>query len=179
MSKELFHELKGENVYFKPLSIHDVMEIHSYASDREVKRFIGWKLMNSPDETRDYVEMMINREEAGTHMYASIVLKSTGRIIGTGMLFNFDKEANQAEIGYVFHREYWGKGYGTESVALMSDFAFDVLKLHKLHASVASANIGSSRILQKNGYIIEGQLKDHFFIEGKYYDDVLLGKINS
>ena len=63
---------------------------------------------------------------------------------------------NHAEIGYVFHKEHWGKGYGTESVALMSDFAFESLNLHKLHVSVVDANIGSARILERNGYELEG-----------------------
>lgn len=178
MNSSLFHTLEGENVYFKPLSLDDVQEIHNYASDKEVKRFIGWNLMHNIDETHNFVETMINREIAGTHLYASVVLKSTQEVIGTVMLFNFDKEANNAEIGYVFHRGHWGKGYGSESAALITDFAFSSLKLHKLNARVTDANIGSSRILEKNGYELEGRQKDQNFIEGKYFDLLLLGRIN-
>lgn len=179
MNISLFHSLKGENICFKPLSTNDAQAIHNYASDEEVSRFIGWSLMNTLNETSEYIETMLKRESAGTHLYASIVLKSTQEIIGTVMIFDFDKEANQAEIGYVFHRDHWGKGYGAESVALMSDFAFDALNLHKLHASVVDANIGSARILEKNGYQLEGRLKDHYFIEDKYYDALLFGKIQT
>ncbi|MBU5314358.1 GNAT family N-acetyltransferase [Tissierella carlieri] len=179
MSISLFHSLEGKNVCFKSLSINDVKEIHSYASDEEVSRFIGWNLMNTLDETREHIETMLKRESIGTHMYASIILKLTQEIIGTAMIFNFDQNANHAEIGYVFHKEYWGKGYGTESVALMSDFAFESLNLHRVHASVVDVNIGSARILEKNGYELEGRLKDHYFIEDKYYDALLFGKIET
>lgn len=179
MNSSLFHTLEGKNIYFKALCLDDAQEIHNYASDKEVKRFIGWNLMHNLDETRNHVEMMINRELVGTHLYASVVLKSTKEIIGTVMLFNFDKESNHAEIGYVFHRGHWGKGYGSESVALITDFAFDSLNLHKLKARVTDANISSSRILEKNGYQLEGRQKDEDFIEGKYFDLLLLGKINS
>lgn len=178
MNTDLFHSLKGENIYFKVLNANDTQEIHNYVSDKEVSRFIGWNIMNTLNETCEFIEEMLRRESAGTHLYASIVLKSTKAIIGTAMIFNFDQEANQAEIGYVFHRDHWGNGYGTESVALMSDFAFESLNLHKLHASVVDANIGSVRILEKNGYRLEGRLKDHYFIENKYYDALLLGKVN-
>jgi [ribosomal protein S5]-alanine N-acetyltransferase len=177
MDINLFHELEGPKVYFKPLNIDDVQELHKYASDEEVSRFIGWSLMNTLEDTSRHIETMLIRESAGTHLYASVALKATHEIIGTVMIFNFDKEANQAEIGYVFHKDIWGKGYGTECVALISDFAFESLNLHKLHASVVDANVGSSRILEKNGYILEGRLRDHFFIEDKYYDALLLGKI--
>ncbi len=175
----LFHTLETDNIYFKPLSQEDAREIYDYASDEDVSRFIGWNLMKTLLETREYVETMIKREAAGTHMYASVVLKATQAIIGTVMLFNFDQEANQAEVGYVFHKAYWGKGYGAQSLALVSDFALEMLKLHKLHASVVDVNIGSARILEKNGYVLEGRLKDHFFIEGNYYDSLLYGIIKS
>jgi [ribosomal protein S5]-alanine N-acetyltransferase len=179
MNISLFHSLESEQIYFKALSIEDVQEIHDYASDIEVSRFIGWNLMNTLHETRELIEIMLKRESEGTHLYASIVLKSTRAIVGTAMIFNFDHEANQAEIGYVFHKNHWGKGYGTEAVALMNDFAFTSLNLHKLHASVVDANIGSARILEKNGYKLEGRLKDHYFIEDKYYDSLLFGKIKN
>lgn len=177
MNKDLFHSLEGKSIYFKALSTNDVQAIHDYAADKDVKRFIGWNLMKTLNETREFVELMIKREEAGTHLYASVALKSTHEVIGTVMIFNFDKEANQAEVGYVFHKNHWGKGYGAESLALVTDFAFESLNLHKLHACVTDANIGSARILEKNGYELEGRLKDHFYIEDRYYDSLLFGKI--
>ena len=179
MSTSMFHSLEGRNIYFKPLNTIDAEAIHSYASDENVKRFIGWPLMKSLEETRSHIEDMLKRESAGTHLYASVALKSTQEIIGTVMIFNFDREANHAEIGYVFHSKHWGKGYGTESVALMSDFAFEILALHKIHARVVDANVGSARILEKNGFLLEGRLKDHYFIDGRYYDSLIYGKLEA
>lgn len=179
MNANLFHELKGEDICFKPLDTKDALEIHSYASDRNVKRFIGWPLMKTLEETRNYIEEMLRREAAGTHLYATIALKATQEIIGTAMIFAFDHEAKHAELGYVFHSRYWGKGYGTEAVRLMNDFAADFLKLRKLHARVVDANIGSARVLEKNGFELEGQLKDYYLIEDSYYDLLLFGKFLS
>ncbi len=179
MFTNLFHGLEGKEIYFKALSTDDAQVIHSYASDPEVSRFIGWPLMKTLDETRSYIEEMLRREAADTHLYASVALKSTGEIIGTAMIFNFNRAANHAEIGYVFHKKHWGKGYGSETVALMDNFAFDVLKLHKLHARVVHANIGSARVLEKNGFKLEGRLKDYCFIDGSYYDELLFGKCSS
>ncbi|MEL1134549.1 GNAT family N-acetyltransferase [Desulfitobacterium sp. THU1] len=174
-----FHCLEGKDIYFKSLKIEDAQEIHAYTSDQEVSKFIGWPLMNTLDETREHIATMLKRESAGTHFYASIALKSNQIIIGTAMIFNIDRIANHAEIGYVLHKKYWGKGYGTESVALISAFAFEALNLHKLCASVVDANIGSARILEKNGYELEGRLKDHYFLEKKYYNALLFGKIKA
>ncbi|WP_438431490.1 GNAT family N-acetyltransferase [Gorillibacterium sp. sgz500922] len=172
-----FHALEGDRIRLRPLAVEDAPAVHDYASDEQVSRFIGWRLMSRPEETAAFVDTMLQREAAGTHRYASIVEKSTQTVIGTAMLFNFDQEANRAELGYVLHRGYWGKGYGTECVALATGFAFDVLKLHKLQASVVDANVGSARVLEKNGYRLEGRLTDHYYLEGRYLDALLFGRI--
>lgn len=179
MNKELLYKLEGQNIYFKTLVAEDAEHIHRFASDADVSRFIGWPLMNTLDDTRKHVEQMLKNEEAGTHIYASVVLKSSGEIIGTAIIFNFDREAGHAEIGYVFDKNHWGRSYGTETVAMMSGFAFDVLGLHKLHARVADANIASARVLEKNGFKLEGRLRDYYYLEDTYYDGLFYGRLRS
>ena len=174
----LFHSQQGKNICFKPLSTNDVQEIHSFTSDEDVSRFIGWSLMTNLNETKEHIQKMINRELDGIYLYASIVLKSTNAIIGTAMIFNFNKEANHAEIGYVIHKDYWGKGYGTETVFLIVNFVFSVLRLHKIHANVVDTNVGSIRVLENSGFELEGRLKDYYFIDGRYFDGLVFGKLN-
>lgn len=177
MSNTLFYSLKGEKIKFEQMTIDDSEAIHSFASDSEVSRFIGWPLTNTLEETTAYVEEMIRRHESGSHVYANVIDKSTNKIVGTVMIFNFDRVANHAEIGYVFHQVAWGKGFCTETVKLACDFAFNVLGLHKMHARVTAANIGSSRVLEKNGFELEGRLRDYYFIEDQYYDNLLYGRL--
>ncbi len=179
MKKEHFHSLKSRRIEFQSMKTTDAEAIHEYASDEDVSRFIGWPLTQTLDETKSYVERMLQRELEGTFLYANIVLIDSGEIIGTALMFDFDKAANHAELGYVLNKKHWGKGYGTEVTEMMSDFAFDILKLHKLHARVTSANIGSSRVLEKNKFKLEGQLRDYFFIDHQYYDCLYYGRLNS
>lgn len=178
MGNPLFYSLQADKVKFKQMTINDCEEIHSFASDPEVSRFIGWPLTHSLEETTDYVKEMIRRDESGSHIYANVIDKSNNKLVGTVMIFNFDKIAKHAEIGYVFHKSVWGKGFCTETVKLLSDFAFNELELHRIHARVTDANIGSSRVLEKNGFQLEGRLRDHYFIEGQYYDSLLYGRLN-
>lgn len=178
MKADLFHSLEGKTLQFRPLDVNDVLDIHSYTSDEDASRFIGWKLMKTPEETLRHIEEMRKREAAGTHIYASIIIGETKALIGTAMLFNFDLEARHAEIGYVLHPDYWGKGYGTETISMLDGFAFHTLHLHKLHAQVVEANTGSLRVLEKNGYHLEGRLEDYYLIDGQYQDALLYGRFN-
>ncbi len=177
MKPKLYTAETGSKIAFKPMRLEESPLIHTYASDEDVSRYIGWKLMTTLDETTAYVKEMLRREEAGTHLYASIYERDSGVLIGTGMLFNFDDEARQAEIGYVFHKDYWGKGYASEAINAITNFAGEQLGLHKVHASVVAANIGSARVLEKNGYALEGRLMDHFFIDDVYDDALIFGII--
>ncbi len=160
MNKNLFHSLEGTGLQLRTITMEDAAEMFAYLSDEEVSRFIGWRLMHTLEDTFGHIGTLLAREEAGTHLYAAVVLKTTGAVIGNAMLFNMDDAGGHAEIGYVFHKEYWGQGYGTECVALVDEFAFDSLQLHKLYACVNAANLPSARILEKNGYMLDGLLSD-------------------
>lgn len=173
---DIFHNLSDDMISFRELSAEDTEEIHSYTSDIDVSRYIGWKLMQRREETYEHIETMIKREAAGTHLYASVVLKETARVIGTIMLFDFQFDMAAAEIGYVFHKDYWGKGYGTRSVALLCDFACRNLKLKRLTASVVDENISSARILMKNGFMLEEKVEGEYLIEGRKCDKLVLYK---
>ena len=175
----MFHSLEGKEICFKPVSIRDAEEIHSFTSDENVAKFIGWPLMNTLEETCEHIETMLKNQAAGTHLYASVALTASGEIIGIGMLFNLDRKASHAEIGYVLHQNFWGKGYGTEVVTLINQYAFATLCLHKLNARVVHENASSARVLEKNGYQLEGRLRDHYFIAQQYYDALLYGKIHA
>ncbi|RAU98892.1 GNAT family N-acetyltransferase [Paenibacillus sp. YN15] len=160
MNPVLFHSLKGARIELRKISLEDAAEMYAYLSDEEVSRYIGWKLMHTIDDTRRHIGTLLEREASGTHLYAAVILKSTGAVIGNAMLFNMDAREGHAEIGYVLHKGYWGQGYGTECVALVDAFAFEVLQLHRLYACVIAANLPSARILEKNGYRLDGTLPD-------------------
>lgn len=172
-----FNALTSERLYFCPIDTIDSEAIHAYASDTEVSRYIGWALKQTLQETKDYVEEMIRREKLGTHLYATVKLKDTHRVIGTVMLFNFDHEAKNAEVGYVFHRQYWGRGYCSEALKMIDYFAFNTLKLHRVHARVVSGNGASARVLEKNNYLREGRLRDHYRIDNQFNDCLIYGKL--
>lgn len=166
---------ESERIKFTKMRIENSNAIHVMASNPEVSKYIGWPLTESLSQTRTYVEEMLRREEAGSFKYANIEDKRFGNVIGTVMLFGHDEDARHAEVGYVIEKSVWGKGIGTEVVELAKQVAFNTLGLRKLHARVVGENVGSSRILEKNGFVKEGCLKDYYNIDGVFMDCVLYG----
>lgn len=157
---------ENEQLIIRPIEKEDFKDIHEYASNPNVKQYIGWPLMASEEETKDHVTLMMARNEAKSHVYGSVVEKSTNKVVGTVMIFGFDEEANHAEVGYVFGESCWGKGYGSQAVGVLCDFAFKELKLRKLFARIVEINVGSAKVLKKNNFILEGTLKEYYCIHG-------------
>lgn len=59
-----------------------------------------------------------------------------------------------------------------ETELLLLDYAFDVLKLHKIYGLVREDNMGVLRLRSYLGYHQDGVLRDHYFMDGKYINAV-------
>ena len=80
------------------------------------------------------------------------IVSRDGQLIGTCGLHGFDPAARTAEVGCLLNPSIWGKGYMTEAIGLLTTFAKDVLRLHRLAADVASGNERAERLFKRLGY---------------------------
>jgi len=71
---------------------------------------------------------------------------------GIGLSPGTDIERVNAEIGYWLGAKYWGKGYATEAVRALIDYAFADLEFTALQSSVRVTNAASRRVLEKCGF---------------------------
>lgn len=166
---------ENDSIAMRALKETDAQDLFEFASNPNVKRYIGWPLMQTLEEAQTFVNTLIKRHEEKTHFYGAIIDKTTGKLVGTGMLFGFDDEARHAEVGYVFSEQVWGKGYGSVVTSWLSNYGFETLNRRKLFARVVSGNKGSIRVLEKNGFEIEGTIKEMYCIEGELRDCIYLG----
>ncbi len=81
-------------------------------------------------------------------------------IIGSIGLFDIDHDSDSCEIGYSLGSRWWGKGYATEAVEAVLDYAFRELYAHRVQATYHPYNIGSKRVLEKCGMKYEGVMRD-------------------
>ena len=161
------------------------------------------KILEEGDVGKDYLEWFLDTEIVrfsdnqyrkftidGQKEYVRNCLANTdidlygifdgNRHIGNIAISGFSSVHKKAEITYVVgDRKYWGKGVGSFAVFEISKKAINKYKLNKLYAGVADANIGSRRILEKNGFVIEGTRINHLFYEGKFCNQIDYGLLLS
>jgi ribosomal-protein-alanine N-acetyltransferase len=112
--------------------------------------------------------------------YFQLILRETGRVIGSAGFHNWFPEHRRAEIGYVLDEDIYKKqGYMTEAMGALLPYGFDELQLHRIEAHVEPGNIPSLRLLQRFGFIQEGLLRQHYFYEGMLQDSLLFALVKS
>ncbi|MFY9288829.1 MAG: GNAT family protein [Alphaproteobacteria bacterium] len=84
--------------------------------------------------------------------------------------------AQKGVLGYWIGEKHARQGYMTEAAALLCDFAYQTLHLHRVEASCLPSNLPSQALLQRLGFEEEGYAKAYLQINGKWEDHVLWGR---
>ena len=112
-----------------------------------------------------------------SHEYYWIIEKDKCPV-GTISIYNINYDHNRAEWGrFAIHPAYCRQGIGTSVLNAIIDYSFTTLKLHRLFCYSMSENKIALKLYSKLGFNIEGVLKEHIYIDGKYVDYIILGLV--
>lgn len=169
---ELDWPITTKRILIIGLTAEDKKEVFEIVKHKAVAKNNPW----SSPKTVETFDFSWGESQAYKHAELSFRLKDTGQIIGSGGLY-IDEDNHKARLGYILHPEFWNKGYMTEIVGKLLEIAFIDLELHRVEATVYSGNIGSTRVLEKNGLQYEGRQRDVQYVKGKYISLDLYGLI--
>lgn len=94
-----------------------------------------------------------------------------GMAVGSiSVILGKDIFRKSAELGFWLAEEYWGKGIMTKAVRQICDMAFNAYDISRIFAIVFSHNMGSCRVLEKTGFVLEGAMKKGVYKNGRYID---------
>ena len=149
--------LRTERLDLREFSVADLDAVHTYASDPHVTRFTSWG-PNSVEETEAFLARTVleNHTSPRRGYTFGIVDRASGTLFGSCGLESSDVTGRQFALGYCLHRDWWGRGYGSEAASALVDFGFEQLEAHRLWAHVFVGNIASARILEGLGFRQEG-----------------------
>ena len=96
---------------------------------------------------------------------------------GIGLILNSDVYIMSAEIGYWIGESCWGKGIATEAVRQMTEYTFYYFDIIRLYAEVFETNKASMRVLEKNGFYLEGVRRKAVLKNNVLMDDYIWVKM--
>jgi ribosomal-protein-alanine N-acetyltransferase len=85
-------------------------------------------------------------------------------------LWRIDHINGSAWMGAWIDPDHHGEGYAPRGTALVIDYAFEELDLHRLNTGVFEPNRPSQRVMEKLGFVREGVERESIYIEGAHYD---------
>ncbi len=155
-------EIRTERLILRPIELADVDAFARIHADAEVVRHIGDGATANHEETAEWVERSISRNESEGFDRRAVILAGSGELIGWCGIAVWDIDGRrERELGYVLAREHWGSGYATEAAAAMRDRALGALGLRRLIALIAHGNEASEAVARRLGMAYERDAPFH------------------
>ena len=163
-------QIETDRLILRRMLPADAADMYDYAHRSDVTRYLTWEPHPNLTYTREYLAYVNAHYTAGDFFDWAVVDRESGRMIGTCGFTRFHCEADCAEIGYVIHPAFWGRGIATEAVGAVIRFGFQRLELNRIEAKFMAENDASRRVMEKNGMKFEGIMRQCMYIKGTYRD---------
>ena len=142
--------LQTQRLYLRELSSADFLALCRIMQDE--KTMYAYEGAFSDKEVQDWLENQFRHyRKYGFGLWA-VVLKETDIMIGQcGLSMQKWKENKLLEIGYLFEREYWHKGYASEAALACKKYAFETLNADEVCSIIRDTNTASQNVALRNG----------------------------
>jgi RimJ/RimL family protein N-acetyltransferase len=147
-----FEPIVTERLTLRRSLPEDASEIARYRSDPMVRRYQGWGQTDAATVRRQ-IEEMTGRlpGEPGGWVQFTALEREGGTLVGDVGLSPADGEDDVILVGYTIDPAYQGRGYATEAVRALVDYAFDTLGAGLIRAYASAENTPSHRVVEKSG----------------------------
>jgi ribosomal-protein-alanine N-acetyltransferase len=163
--------LVGRNgVSLVPPTLEHVKQNARWMVEPEVGRFWGPRYGDFSDEAAE--TRFKNNATSQTVIIWTITYNDAP--VGFTGIFDLDWIRRDGESGiFIGRHDLYGRGIASEAVRLRTSFAWNELRLHRVHNWIGHANRGSRRANEKSGYRQMGLFKRSWFRSGEWYDEWL------
>ena len=144
-----FQILTTERLTLRQLVISDAQEIFTLRSDSEINRYLDRKPSNTIEDAGNFINKVNENISKNDSLYWAITFGERKKLIGTICLFSFSEENGTCEIGYELLTNFQGQGIMKEAAEKVIDYAFNIIKVQKIEASLHKDNQRSISLLEK------------------------------
>lgn len=157
-----------DRLIIRPIKPTDAKILYSaiVESFDELNRYMHWpRNISSLADTEKYVQSAVQNwiEKKNDEPYLALIIldKNTNDFIGGTSFHHYDWEIPSVETGYWIRTSKSGKGYITEAINVITQYAFKQLKAKRISLTCDPDNIKSKNIAERLNYTLEGRLKNH------------------
>jgi len=168
--------LHGRRVTLGSVRPDDATELFRIiAESREhLERWLPWvDFVRTAEDERQIVEQWLYEMQMRTAIHFRINVDD--RIVGLISTHQIDWMNQRTSIGYWIKADMVNQNISTEATAVLVDYLFNKLGIHRIYIQAATDNAASNRVIQKVGFKLEGVLRENEHIRDRYLDHNIYG----
>lgn len=154
--------LETERLLLRKLVQEDYGALCKILQDEEV--MYAYEHAFSDEEVHEWLDRQLMRYESDGIGLWAVLLKDTGGLIGQcGLTMQDIPDRRVVEVGYLFQKAYWHKGYATEAAIACKNYAFDTLGADEVFSIIRDNNTASQAVARRNGMQVCCQFTKHYY----------------
>ena len=154
--------LETERLVLRELAQDDYGSLCGILQDKEV--MYAYEHAFSDAEVRQWLANQRRRYQEDGFGLNAVILKETGGFIGqAGITMQKTPDGSVPEIGYLFQKAYWHRGFAAEAATALRDYAFETLHMDCIYSIIRDTNTPSRRVAQRSGMKPVGSFVKHYY----------------
>lgn len=165
-----FPEIETERLLLRRLRPSDWKVVSFLRSDKLVNAFVKRPAAETKEKALAFISAANIGVDQGQLFQWAITEKEKGEMIGSICLWSFSKDKKTAEVGYDLSPKFQGLGLMDEALKSLLSFGFSQLNLDLIEAFTQRNNVRSVKVLERNGFELNGDRKDDENAENLVYE---------
>ncbi len=165
--------IAGEHVILRAFEREDAERCYRWMNDPNIVRTLKARYPIAFSNEMEWLERAMT--PGATERHFAIERKDDRSHIGNASIHDIDWVSRTGWFGlFIGEPTAWNRGFGSDAIQTLVQFAFDDMNMQKLRISVFDYNERAKHILTSRGFVQEGKLARDFYREGTYHDIVIL-----
>jgi len=178
---EIIHEVNDGTLFLRKVSKDDIAFFYHSLKEREMTNYLSLGPLSSLEHSKRLIKNYLRSWDKYLQFNYVIEIREKRDVtrVGSVSLWAINWFHQRSSIGIWVLPQYWEHGFGTKSIMLIKNIAFNHLKLKRIEAHIAIQNERSIKMFKKCGFVEEGKLKNYLKIDGNFQDAVILACIKT
>jgi len=164
--------LLGKNINLRALESEDLDFLFTTENDEFFWEISSTQTPYSKYILQKYIENS-HQDIYEAKQYRFVICDIKNTPVGMIDLFDFNPQHQRVGIGILITSENQTKGYGSEALEMIIDYAFTYLNVHQIFANITSDNLNSISLFEKFNFKKVGLKKDWVYSNATFKNEIL------
>ncbi len=153
--------LETERLYLREMNQKDFKSLCKIMQDKET--MYAYEGPFNDAEVQEWLDRQLSRYQKWGFGLWAVILRETDEMIGQcGLTMQPWKDKEVLEVGYLFCRQHWHRGYAVEAAKACKRYAFEVLNAKEVCSIIRDTNIASQNVALRNGMTLTDSWTKHY-----------------